>query len=264
MKVPSFAHLSDADLTREGARLIAIERHATATLVSWLGEFDARRLYLALGFSSLFTYCRDALHLGEGAAYRRIEAARAARRFPLVLQLLGDGELSLTAVSLLAQHLTQANHQQLLRAAVHKPTREVECIVAALAPKPDVQTLVRKLPGPARDVSTKQLSHESNSVARSHTPQQQPAPPRPVIAPLAPERFKLQVTMSQETHDTLRQLQNLMRHSIPSGDAALIVERALKLLLQEVLRRKCGIRKRDLPALDPEQPEIGGHERLIH
>ena len=264
MKVPSFAHLSDADLTREGPRIIAIERHATATLVSWLTEFDTRRLYLGLGFSSLFTYCRDALHLGEGAAYRRIEAARAARRFPLVLQLLCDGELSLTAVSLLAQHLTEANHQQLLEEATHKPTREVERMVAALAPKPDVQTLVRKLPAPTQDVRPEQFAHVFNSVTPSYTPPQPPAPPRPVIAPLAPERFKLQVTMSQETHDTLRQLQNLMRHSIPSGDAALIVERALKLLLQEVLRRKCGMRKRDLPALDPEQPEIGGHDRLIH
>ena len=204
------------------------------------------------------------MHLGEGATYRRIEAARAARRFPLVLQLLCDGKVSLTAVSSLAQHLTEANHQQLLEAAVHKPTREVECMVAALAPKPDVPTLVRKLPAPTRDALSKQVAHPSTSVTPSSTPQQQSPPPRPVIAPLAPERFKLQVTMSQETHDTLRQLQNLMRHSIPSGDAAVIVERALKLLLQEVLRRKCGMRKRDLPALDPEQPEIGGHDRLIH
>jgi len=65
--------------------------------------------------------------------------------------------------------------------------------------------------------------------------------PRPVIAPLAPARFKLQITMSQRGHDNLRRLQDLMRHSIPNGDAAQVVERALEVLLKDVLRRKCGI-----------------------
>ena len=43
-------------------------------------ELDARRLYLREGCSSLFTYCTQVLHLAEGSAYNRIEAARAARR----------------------------------------------------------------------------------------------------------------------------------------------------------------------------------------
>jgi hypothetical protein len=33
----------------------------------------------------MFTYCTQILHLAEHAAYNRIEAARAARRFPLIL-----------------------------------------------------------------------------------------------------------------------------------------------------------------------------------
>lgn len=69
--------------------------------------------------------------------------------------------------------------------------------------------------------------------------------------------------MSQETHDRLRQLQNLMRHSVPSGDVGVIVERALQVLLNDVLRRKCGMRKRDLPANDAQTPEPGGHRPLL-
>ena len=41
-------------------------------------------------------------HLSEHAAYGRIEAARAARKFPVVLDLLSDGSLTLTTVTLLA------------------------------------------------------------------------------------------------------------------------------------------------------------------
>jgi hypothetical protein len=42
----------------------------------------------------------------EHAAYGRIEAARAARRFPVLLDLLAEGSLHLTAIGLLAPHLT--------------------------------------------------------------------------------------------------------------------------------------------------------------
>ena len=82
MRQPLFAPLSDDQLLAETKRLVANERVATAALLKSLMEIDARRLYLREGCSSLFTYCTQVLHLAEGAAYNRIEAARAARRFP--------------------------------------------------------------------------------------------------------------------------------------------------------------------------------------
>lgn len=248
--VPSFAHLSDADLTREVARLLDSERNATASLVASLAEFDRRRLYLPLGFSSLFTYCRDALHLGEGAAYRRIEAARACRRYPVILELLAKGSVSLTALSLLSPHLTAANHAALLDEATNQSSREIERIVARLKPKPDVPTVLRRLPVPESTTT------RTTPVVLPKPEAQQPSPSqRPFhrsISPLSPERYRLQITMSQRGHDNLRQLQDLMRHSIPSGDAAQVVERALDVLLKDVLRRKCGIvdRPRSGDALD--------------
>jgi len=253
-KIPSFRHLSDADLTKEGPRLLHNERHATATVVAWLMEFDLRRLYLPLGYSSLFIYCRQGLHMSESATYRRIEAARAASRFPCILELLGDGRISLTTVSVLSRHLSADNHESLLAEATHRSTREVEVIAARLAPKPDVPSIVRKLPPQVSEVDKpgtrplhSQLASKATATLASYaseapTTKSVPLPtPRSVIAPLSPERFKLQVTISQEAHDDLRQLQDLMRHVIPNGDAARIVERALKVLLKEVLRRKCGI-----------------------
>src|SRR5687768_32061 len=71
-----------------------------------------------------------------------------------------------------------------------------------------------------------------------------PLPARSVIQPLAPERYKLQLTIAKDTHDTLRQLQDLLRHSIPDGDPSEIVDRALRLLLEDVLRQKCAMTER--------------------
>src|SRR5574338_1294304 len=110
-------HLSDPELIAEVTRLATSERQAIAALVSALAELDARRLYLGQGCSSMFTYCTQVLHLSEHAAFNRIEAARAARRFPIILELLTEGRLHLSAVRLLAPHLTDGNHQTVLREA---------------------------------------------------------------------------------------------------------------------------------------------------
>ncbi len=142
----SFAHLSNHDLLDLVKRLVVDERQATARLIASLMEVDARRLYLGEGSSSLFTYCTQVLHLSEYAAYGRIEAARAARRFPRILDLLAEGAITLTAVGLLAPHLTGANHVELLNAARHKSKREVEHLVAQIHPRPDVPSSIRKLP----------------------------------------------------------------------------------------------------------------------
>ena len=101
-----FTSLSDDQLLTEAKRLAGCERRATAALLRSLMEVDSRRLYLREGCSSLFTYCTQVLHLSEGAAYNRIEAARAARRFPSVLTALEDGSLSLASARLLAPHFT--------------------------------------------------------------------------------------------------------------------------------------------------------------
>ena len=72
--IPS--HLSDDNLMAEVKCLARGEQEATASLLAHLAELDARRLYLGAGFSSLFIYCCEVLHLSEPAAYNRIEAAR--------------------------------------------------------------------------------------------------------------------------------------------------------------------------------------------
>ena len=76
----AFAALSDDELVERVKHLAACERRASVALIRSLVEFDARRLYLREGCSSLFTYCTHVLHLSEGSAYNRIETARAARR----------------------------------------------------------------------------------------------------------------------------------------------------------------------------------------
>ena len=266
-EVLDLASLSDDQLLTEMKRLAACERRATAALLRSLMEVDSRRLYLREGCSSLFTYCTQVLHLSEGAAYNRIEAARAARRFPSVLTGLEDGSLTLASVRLLAPHFTTENHGQLMAAARHKSKREVELLVATLAPKRSAPTVLRRLPEkppatPAGTVSMPTLlasGHPpivndmlgvdsagpratSDGGLRRVTSATAPAPRSAgarAVTPLSAAHYRLQVTMTQETHDKLRRAQDLLRHAVPTGDIGAVLDRALTLLVADLERRRC-------------------------
>src|SRR4029077_7302424 len=82
--IESFRLLTDEQLLAEVPILVARERTATTVLIASLTEVDARKLFRALGYSSLFRYCTRELGLSEGSAYGRIRATRVARRFPEV------------------------------------------------------------------------------------------------------------------------------------------------------------------------------------
>jgi hypothetical protein len=209
---PWTARLDDEHLLVEVQHLAAHQRRLIARMVALLAELDTRRLYLGQGCSSLYTYCTQVLRLSEHAAYSRIEAARAGRQFPVVLTRLMAGEITLTGVGLLRPILTEENHVRLLDAARYKGKREIEELVAAERPRPDVPAAIRALaPG---------------------------ATPLALVGPLAPDRYYMQFTIGRATYQKLRRAQDLLRHSIPNGDLGLVFDRAVTLLLERLEKPK--------------------------
>ena len=142
------AAISDDALLRRLAAILVQSRRVEADLVAHIAEVDERRLYAREAFPSMFAYCTGALHLSEGEAYLRIAAARASREHPSILAMLSDGRLHLSGIALLAPHLTAENRDALLRRATHRPKRQIEELIAELAPRKDVPSLMRRLPEP--------------------------------------------------------------------------------------------------------------------
>ncbi len=254
----SVKNVSDRELLRRLNELVTKDRQVEAVLLTHLGEVDARRLYLEEGCSSMYGYCIDVLHFSEGVAAQRIRAARVARKFPIVLERLRRGEIHLAGVSVLATHLTEENHTELLDRALHKTRNAIEEIVADLAPKPDAPSLVRKLP--------EALQVPAPSVVGS-TASPGPSAPAPAARyerrtpePLGQERYKIQFTAGRKLRDKLREAQALLRHQIPDGELAEIFDRALTLLIEEVKRKKFAQTSR--PA-KRKQPSGDGQSRHI-
>ena len=198
----TLAQLSDEALIAETKRLAANERLATAALIRSLVELNARRLYLGQGCGSLFKYCTEVLHLSHDAAYNRAEVADAARSYPAILDMLEEGALSLTAARRLVPHLTEENANDVLGAARFKSKREIEKLVAALNPQPDIEPVVRSL------------------------------------FALSPDRFAIQFTISAETQAKLEEVQDLLSHSVKRGDLGEIFDRGLTLLLKDARRHR--------------------------
>jgi hypothetical protein len=91
--------LSDDQLLSCLADVAGQSRRAESSLVAHIAEVDFRHLYARHACSSMFAYCTRILHLAEGEAFRRIRAARASRRHPVLLEMLADGRLHVSGVS---------------------------------------------------------------------------------------------------------------------------------------------------------------------
>jgi hypothetical protein len=267
---PALDSLSDDVLLAQVAEMIGRTRRVEAELISHLAEVDRRRLYLREACPSMHVYATARLHLSDAEAYLRITAARVSRRFPMVLDMLADGRVHLSAIARLAPHLRDDNAESLLARSAHRSKREIEMLVAELAPRPDVPSRMRLLPAPpaARatvgagqprpdGVSCREVADGATPVVDRTVPIAMPAAPimassgapmavtdtpppaaAAVVAPLAPCRYKVQFTASGELHHKITRARALLRHQIPDGDLGALFDRAMTLLLRDLERTR--------------------------
>lgn len=270
MTSKSLSHLSDYTLLRAFAASLKRDCATTATIVAYLGEIDLRKLYAPAGYPSLFLYCVHEHGMSEDMAYKRIQAARAARRFSALLPALADGRLHLTAVVLLAPHLNSDNADELIAAATHRTKAQVELLLAERFPKPDLPTLIRAIAAPAASdaPAVGQVMPSGGSGSPGRMAQLVPEPvvasvesnaptcvgpvsfhaaSRTRVAPSSPGRFTLQLTMGQTTHDLLRYAQSLLGHTVPSGDVEAVLQRALREMVERLEKQKFAAAVRPRP-----------------
>lgn len=267
MQTCALARLSDGALLRRLARLVAHDRATTAALLASIAEVDVRRLYAPAGYSSMLAYCVGELRLSEDAAAKRIQAARAARRMPALFGALADGRLHLSAIWLLAPHLTEENASELIEAATHRRKAEIE---EFLARRFSTMVLLEHAPGHV-DAARTMGAGGSAEHAPGHVDGDTAArADRPIehalghvgacggaAANLTDERVSLRIALSRSTREKLRYAQALLSHAVPTGDPAEVLDRALDALIHQLERRKFGA-----PAARPRRAERPAAERL--
>ena len=233
MNGESLSRMSDAELVGRLKELLREERRLTAAVLAHLGEVEARRLYLPAACSSMYAYCTRVLGMSEDQALKRIQVARAMRRFPVVAAAVEEGRLHLTAVVRIAPHLKDDNVDALVAEASGKSKAEIDVLLARLAPKAAVPGRLERVVGQEVLVPEPPDGEVVREAPR-------PAGETGRLAPLAPERFALQMTIGEATREKLVRAQALLRHRVPSGDLAEVLDLALDALLDRVEARKFG------------------------
>jgi hypothetical protein len=237
--------LSDAQLLDSLKMVCAQGRVLLARLLAHLGEVEERRLHLEAAFPSMYEFCLARLGMSEGEACRRIAAARAARRFPDLLARIERGELTLSTVVLVREHLTEESYEEIIGAVIGKTKLEVQEILARRAPKPDV---------PSRIVP---LTSEPLIPA----PPSARATPTTQVTPIAASRYALELTIGAELRAKLERAADLMRHANPSGDLATVIDRAVDLLVEKLEKERFG--KTTRPSRTPPRAKAGRISRAL-
>jgi hypothetical protein len=232
--------LSDRELTRCVADCAARERQSLAGLLGFLAEFDARDLHVPAGFDALYKYLMHHFGWSASSAYKRIQAARACRRFPELLPAIAAGDLNLSAVCALAPVLTAENLSRVLFEAARLPREELKVYVD------DLRAEQAPEPSPARPATPFQLTLGAAIASESwRDSERTPIDPRwvPPPSPLerrAPELTSLNVKVDASFHALFARVRALCAHGPAGRDPARVLRRGLEMLLEAEEKRRFG------------------------
>ncbi len=272
----SVAALSDGELFTRVRALVGRSNRTLAALLEHLAEVEARGLHRARACATLTSCCVYELRMSEDAASQRARAARAVREFPALLGAVARGELHLTGLVLLAPHLIAANLPEVLARARFRTKREIERLVAFLAPKADVPALIEPLAPERHEPRLGGPSHWQRFMEGLPGPVRQlPAWQRPAswgegegegegsegesygdgdgdehaddrtddasaASRLAAQRYRVQFTASQEYVTLLEEARDLLAHALPDRSIAEVHLRAMRDLVARLRKRRAG------------------------
>jgi hypothetical protein len=217
--------LKNSELLAALSELVQQSNAITAEELAHLAEIEDRMLHLELGFPSLFAYCVEALGMSEGAAGRRVAAARVCRRFPEAFERVARGDLHLSALCALSPHLDPANASELFEACRRKTRRQIEELLAARFPRPDVREQIRRLPGRARDAPLVPVE----------------APRHREIEPLSADRFGVHFTADAELRELIERARALASHRLPKGDLSSLMKLVFETFVQHEEKRRFAV-----------------------
>src|SRR5450432_4154391 len=254
--------VGNEELVAALSMLVRRENDALSDLLAHLAELDERRLYLDLGFTSLFAYCTEALGFCKSSAGRRVAVARVCKRYPEAFGRVARGELQLSVLSLLGPHLNAENAAELFEVCSRKSCEQVELLLAAHFPKPEVRDAIRRLPTrseartpdggcevaaaplakPADPSNCKQIAREAGEGQHAEAGPIKPAIPAPrALEPLSVDRFAVRFTADAEFRELLEEVRALASHREPGGDLLSLMKRGLEAYRRELQKERFGV-----------------------
>jgi 5-methylcytosine-specific restriction endonuclease McrA len=207
-------HKNSKLLVIELKSLVRQEKQTTFQILDYLREIESRRLYLSLGYPSLFAFCLHDLQYSEPEANIRISAMRLFRSVPEAERRIKSGEINLSQAALMQS--TFRREEILRREEKRNPLLNEE-----------KSKLVELVAGKSYRES-QQLLANSMPVASQ----------KEYVKPINAEFQRLEVTVSRKAIAKINELRALVAHQIPSGDTGKVLELALEVALKVIAKNK--------------------------
>ena len=229
------AMLPDQVLLEQTRMLARHEQALQLSVLDHLREIDARRLYLRLGYSSLFDYTVRELRYTEAAAWRRIKAMRLCRETRGVRERLQDGSLNLSNAALL-----QNSFERWERSGGGPVAAESGAAGTSTAPRAGSAPAAAKgnaagAPLPVLDAHARQQLVERAMGKSTRQVQQmlaevdpEAAAPAERLRPLGDGRWELKAVVDAECQRGLQQLRELLSHVDPHLTVGQLVGRLVR------------------------------------
>ncbi len=189
--------LKNSDLDLRIKSLARQERELLTQVLHVIKEIDNRRLYLELGFSSLFAYLTESVGYSASSAQRRIDAARLLSEIPSLSEKIERGEI----------HLTQA-------CMIQKAAREIKRTRQIRVSCEDKLELLTSLSGKNQRDTEKQVAQYFDM----------PILQKSIEKTQADDSVRLEITLSKSQYEKLKQAQALISHAVPSNQIVDFIE----------------------------------------
>jgi hypothetical protein len=216
-KTVAVTKMNDQQLLASTDKLVSEERRITLEVLQHLREIEVRRLFVDLGFDSMYKYCIQRLKYSEGEAQRRLSSARLLRELPEIESQIQSGDLNLTNISavqsfvraekLADKPLTREDKLALLSTVENKSTRQVKT------------ELIQQSHQPALLADKFQMSATMN---------------------LSTALTKFETTMTDENIELLQEFRNLYAHDLPDLSNQSVLMFLLKTAVQHK-KQKLGL-----------------------
>src|SRR5690606_30720709 len=189
--------MSHLEFHNKFKKLAQAERELLVEIIRVIQECDARRIYLELGYPNLFTYMVQGLGYSEGAAQRRIDAARLSREIPAVATKLESGEMTLSHVSMIQ------------KASRRKPAGTGAGVANKDLKKKAVDAISKK-----SHAQTEKLVSEIFEL---------PIADKTIVKTQADGSVRVEITFTKEQFEALQQARENLSHQVPDGDLAKVI-----------------------------------------
>ncbi|MEK2688579.1 HNH endonuclease [Bdellovibrio sp. GT3] len=182
------ASISNFELLNRVEKLALSERKITHLILWHLVEIESRRLYIDLGFTSLYKYLTGHLRYSEDAAYRRIQAARLLKKLPNIEKSIEVGDLSLTQLTQVQKCLAKSAADGIV--VTNEKAKDV------------LESIQRKSSYETQKILAIEFNH--------------PIQDKEILKPQRNETVRMEITFSEEQMNELNQLKEMLSHVLPN------------------------------------------------